>query len=88
MTVWHEATKWRKYKYLCYIEFLEFLCRVAPEVPQNHCVHERHHVPVNHKVAVLLRMLFEHRQEWGLDEVPVDFKEAPHSSDTDSDGAG
>jgi hypothetical protein len=33
MTVQHEASKRKKYKYLYYVEFLELLCRVAPYIP-------------------------------------------------------
>ena len=71
MTVPHEASKSKKYTYLYYVEFLELLCRVAPYIPQNSshlfgASQDDIHAPINKKVMVLLRLIFDYRKQEGL----------------------
>ena len=85
MTVWHEENKSKKYKYLWYVEFLEFLCRISLELEANIRAEKKYYMGINHKVETLLKMVFEYRQEQGIDEVPVELFERDDSSSSETE---
>jgi hypothetical protein len=61
MTIQHEASKSKKYRWLYFVEFLEMLCRVAPHIDQNQ-ISGGAPVSIAIKVNNLLREIFDYRK--------------------------
>ena len=89
MTVGDEKTKGKKYMYLKYIEFLEFLCRIALECQFKEATDNRS-ATIYQKVTRLLKIIFNYRNDEEIDEEPLNFIKPDDSSDEsdDSDASG